>query len=340
MKKKNLFLVAGGSGGHILPALQLGKKWKEKNLDGKIIFVSNNSNLEKKILENNNFLDKIIYLNFKNVPGKKFWLYPVFLYFLILTFFKNFYYLTKFKPKEIISTGGYFAIPTCILSRLFKTKINLYELNFMPGKAIKFLSSFADNIFIVFEQTRVFFKKESHKCLLCNYPIRFELKDKIFDKNLILKKLNFSSDKKTIFLLGGSQGSVYLNNLLKNSILNNLSNLKNKVQIIHQTGVFDKTDWQNFYKNLNIPAIIFSYKHEIKDYYLISDLVIARAGAGTLFELEFFQKKSFIIPLQTSYTDHQYDNAINISERNNELFIVKTEKEVCKSTNFFLENLF
>ncbi|MFA5075292.1 MAG: UDP-N-acetylglucosamine--N-acetylmuramyl-(pentapeptide) pyrophosphoryl-undecaprenol N-acetylglucosamine transferase [Candidatus Babeliales bacterium] len=338
MKKKILFLVAGGSGGHILPALQLGKEWKEKNLDGKIIFVSNNNNLEKKILENNNFLDKIIYLNFKNIPGKKLWLYPVFLYFLILTFFKNFYYLNKFKPEEIISTGGYFAIPICILAKLFKTKINLYELNFMPGKAIKFLSRFANNIFIVFEQTRIFFKKQSHKCLLCNYPIRFDLKDKIFDKNLILQKLKFSSDKKTIFLLGGSQGSVYLNNLLKDLILFD-KNLINKIQFIHQTGDFDKTDWHSFYKNLNIPAVVFSYNQNIKDYYLISDLVIARAGAGTLFELEFFQKKSLIIPLQTSYTDHQYDNAINISKRNNNLFIVKTEPEIKKDFNKFCNNL-
>ena len=339
-----LFLVAGGSGGHILPALQLGKKWLNQNPEGKIIFFCSNKKLDKEITRKNSFLDKIVGLKLQNFPGKKFWFYPQFLVQLMVAVFKSFYYLFTYKPSKILSTGGYIAVPLCVVARLFKTEIELYELNVVPGRAVKALLPFAQKIFITFENTKFFLRNRmrnfSHKCTQKNYPVRFAEQDKIFDKKMLIKEVNktygcdFSEDKKTIFLLGGSQGSVFLNDVFKSWLLKNKS-LLSKIQVIHQTGEADQVDWQKFYKQLGLPAVVFAYHEDIKDFYLLADLVISRAGAGTLFELEFFQKRSLIIPLKSAYTDHQVDNAFEMVQRNPDLFSSHDQDDIKRDFSVF-----
>jgi UDP-N-acetylglucosamine--N-acetylmuramyl-(pentapeptide) pyrophosphoryl-undecaprenol N-acetylglucosamine transferase len=325
---KTLFVVASGSGGHILPALVLAKKWYEKEC-GKVIFFTSNNKLDQNILSSNNFIYKTIYLNLSKFPGKRFWLYPKFFYQLFLSFIKSLYYSHKFNPQQTIGTGGYLSIPVCVASKIFKSFIEIYELNVIPGKAVLFLTKIVNKIAIVFKETKNHFKKNIHnKIVLKEYPLRYTQEDKIFNKQNLINKINkqegvsFSLDKKTIFLLGGSQGSMFLNNYLKKWLVNNQKELNN-IQIIHQTGNKDKTDWKSFYKNLNIQVIVFSYKQDLKDYYLIADQVLTRAGAGTLFELQFFKKKSIIFPLLTKTTSHQLDNAKIMVKNNKGLFEIK-----------------
>jgi len=347
-KKKTICLVAGSSGGHIIPALQLGQKWLQKNKSGRVIFFCSSKKLDKKILEKTSFLTKTINLNLDNFPGKKIWLYPKFLFQLLYSFFKSLFYLIKYRPHKTIGTGGYISIPVCIAAKLIRSKVELYELNVVPGKAIKALIPIANKIFITFEGSKLFFqhrmKDVSKRCELKNYPIRFEEKDKSFDKKVILSNINknfditFEENKKTIFLLGGSQGSLFLNNILKKWIEKNKSILQN-LQIIHQRGITDKTDWPSFYKNLALPAIVFSYDENIKDYYVISDLIICRAGAGTLFEIEFFKKQSLVIPLKSEQTDHQVDNALEMKHKNPELFTVQDQAVIIKDFSVFSDKV-
>lgn len=343
LNNKFLFVVASGSGGHILPALILAKNWQKDN-NGQVIFITGIKDLDKNILENNNFINKVIYLKLNNFPGKSLLKYPEFIWQFLVCFIKSYFLIKEYKNNNnitVITTGGYLAIPVCLAAKRHKQEVILHELNVVPGKAIKFLADLATKINIVFEQTRSYFsKKLNNKIFVTDYPLRYNLQDKIFDKQeLILKinklnNINFNINNKTILILGGSQGSVSLNNYFKNLLLqardnnnlnifiNNNINLNN-LNIIHQTGAQDNFNWVNFYKDLNIPAIVFAYKQDLKDYYLIADLVFARAGAGTLFELEFFGKKSLIFPLKTGYTSHQVDNARIMVERNKGLFEFK-----------------
>jgi UDP-N-acetylglucosamine--N-acetylmuramyl-(pentapeptide) pyrophosphoryl-undecaprenol N-acetylglucosamine transferase len=349
---KLLFLVAGGSGGHILPALLLGKKWLQENPNGKVVFFGSNKALDKKLTLKTDFLHSVVYLNLINMPGKKVWLYPIFFFQLMIAFFKSFFYLLKFKPNKVISTGGYISIPLCLVAKVFCSFVELHELNVIPGKAVKFLIPFANKIIITFESTKLFFKnylrRFVYKCELQDYPIRFEEKDKEFDKNSVFKKINetinhgvtyfFEAKRKTIFILGGSQGSIFLNELFQKWLEKN-KNLADKIQVIHQTGAQDKTDWFSFYKNLKCPAVIFTYDENIKNYYLISDLIVCRAGAGTLFELEFFKKRCLIIPLKTAQTDHQVDNALEMSLRNPDIFHVQDQDLIAKDFSLFEQKI-
>ena len=111
------------------------------------------------------------------------------------------------------------------------------------------------------------------------------------------------------------------------------------IQVIHQAGSYSTFDWPAFYANEKIPALAFSYDERIKDYYLISDLIICRAGAGTLFEIEFFEKTCLVIPLVAQTTNHQIANARAMQEKNSKLFHVLTQEEVTRKFDLFSDTI-
>ena len=354
--KPTLCLVAEGSAGHIRPALILGKNWKIKNPSGTIIFFGNRKKLDKKILSQyqnklqsqNEF--QVIELKLANVPGKKIWQYPLFLLQLTIAFCKSLYFLQKYKPSKITSTGGFLAIPICTAGTILKIPIELHELNVIPGKAIKALAFLASNIFITFKKSKSFFKGAqkdySHKCILENYPLRFRQQDKLFRKTKLIDAINklnsnnflFTTTRKTMFILGGSQGSIFINNLIKRWLQKHKLHINN-IQIIHQTGIQDQTDWHNFYYSLGIPALTFSYFQDIKNFYLLADFVICRGGAGTLFELEFFEKQSLIIPLKSKTTTHQIENSNEMVKQHPDLFALQDQEVISENFDIFEKQL-
>ncbi|HBS48423.1 TPA: hypothetical protein DEO28_00090 [Candidatus Dependentiae bacterium] len=356
--KKYLAIAAGGSGGHILPAFTLAKNWMLENSSGEIIFFGSAKKIDKKVTEEFKIQFIKIDLNLINFPGKKVWLYPKFCFQFLKTILKSRKILKTYKPTKIISTGGYLSIPVCIAAKYLKTPIEAYELNVVPGRATNFIAPFASKIFVVFEKCKELLtiknQKLENKIFLAPYPIRFNENDKSFDKNEFITLINkrfqskedvlstkahlklgcgnlevdpfypFDLKRKTLFVLGGSQGSSYLNDLFIKWLEKN-KEIQNKIQIIHQTGQGHDKLVASFYRSNEIPAIVFNYKDKLKDYFLLSDLVICRAGAGTIFELEFFNKKALIIPLQTKQTDHQIFNAKEMVKKHPNLFIIQQQ---------------
>ncbi len=309
--KIKIACVTGRSGGHIIPCLTLAKN----NPNTTVVFFSTNTTLDHQLLAQK--VDRHIPLTLGKVPYKKWWLFPVFAWQLAASFFTSLYHLYQHKPAKMISTGGYIAIPVCLAAKLLRIPIELYELNATPGKAVKFLAPLANKLFVCFEQTKKHFKKP---CIRTSYPVKFSESEKL-SQTQALKKLGFTPEKKTLLILGGSQGSVWLNTAIK-LWLRKSRHLYGTLQIIHQTGCSDPTDWQEIYNILHIPAHIFSYHDQLNLFYSAADLIVCRAGAGTLFEAAFFAKKAIVIPLKASTTSHQIDNARAIAEEYPELFTV------------------
>jgi len=326
-KANAVCFVAGRSGGHLIPALTLAKKLKDKNSKVDINFFTTNTRLDQKILNENNFIDTFIFLNLKNIPYKRLLRYPIFFTNLTISFFKSFFRFIKKRPQKVISMGGYISIPVCLAAFILRVPIELFELNSSPGKAIKFLSPFASTIYICFKKAAENLPKK--KCKLRDYPIRF-----------VPSQINVrdTKEKCTILVLGGSQGSIEINSLVKKWILKN-KQLNKQISIVHQTGANDTTDWRNFYNQLDIPAVSFDFKKNIKKYYHDSDIVICRAGAGTLFETVFFNKKCITIPLETSTTAHQVDNAREISKLYPKLVTMIRKETIDKNVDAFFDQL-
>lgn len=312
--------VAGHSGGHIIPCLTLAKQIKQAQPHTSILFFSSDGNVDTTILAGNDIIDHHIPLSLSH--KRSFINVPFIAVHLAFATLKSFYILLRHKPSRIASTGGIIAIPVCLAAWLLRIPIDLYELNAVPGKAIKLIAPISTTLYVCFSSTQRYFPRI--KSILTEYPIRFANKD---SNNPIA---SFSPQRITLFVQGGSQGSHYINQQIK-QLIASYPVLQNSIQIIHQTGADTSIDWHTFYQQYGIPAVTFAYEHEVAPYYHHADLIISRAGAGALFETAHFKKQCLMIPLETRHNTHQLDNARAMAAEHPELFtLIRQQDDVVK----------
>ena len=285
---KSICCATGKSGGHIIPNLTIAR---EKYPDAQILFFSNNSPLDYSLLK-----DGVAYhVPFRFLRTNTLLAKLLFPFGMIWASLRSIFYLIKYKPSVIISTGGIEAIPVCCAGWLLRIPIELYEVNALPGKAITLIAPLATTIFVCFKTTQTYFKNAQ----LTNYPIRFTTSQPIHIPH-------FNDQRKTILVLGGSQGSKRINDAIKKII--EIPEIARHIQIIHQYG-FDSRDWKTIYYNAGVPAVAFDFAKDIHNYYPLADTVICRSGAGSLFETAYFKKRCITIPLTHHAGGHQVANA-------------------------------
>jgi UDP-N-acetylglucosamine--N-acetylmuramyl-(pentapeptide) pyrophosphoryl-undecaprenol N-acetylglucosamine transferase len=324
-KHYTISFVAGHSGGHILPCLTLAQQIMHKHPDYQVLFFTTTMPLDKQLVTSASIVQHHVPLHIGKFPYKKLYKYPIFIWNFIRSSIQSYKQLKKHKPEAIITTGGYVALPVCLSAKILGIPIELYELNVVPGKTIKLLAPFAYKIWICFEQSLSYLPAQ--KCSLTSYPIKFFDTSKIMAQQEALQALHFSSDRKTILIVGGSQGSVFINSIIKEWVTAS-PHVHDKIQIIHHTGSLDDFNWKQFYTTCKIPALVFDYSDAIAQCYAAADLVMCRSGAGTLAEIRFFNKRCITIPLESATTMHQIDNAIAASQSNPELFTVFKQKDI------------
>jgi UDP-N-acetylglucosamine--N-acetylmuramyl-(pentapeptide) pyrophosphoryl-undecaprenol N-acetylglucosamine transferase len=308
-KSSVICYIAGHSGGHIIPCLTLAQQ--EKKSHHRILFISSTKPLDSYIIKQNATVD---YHHTLSIIQKRRWyLLPLLAISLGYAFLKSLFILLWYRPQRIISSGSIIAIPGCLAAWLLRIPIELFEVNAKPGKTIAFLAYIATRISVCFSQTKHYFPTVS--CLVQPYPIRFAQSEPI-----PTTLSHFDSHRFTIFIQGGSQGSATLNELMQYVIENN-SNILPHIQIIHQTGTHI-APLHTFYQEHKIPAYIFSFEHDVSQYYRKANLIICRAGAGTLFEVLHFEKRCLVIPLIAATTCHQLDNAYAMARAYPSLFQV------------------
>jgi len=335
-KTEWICFVAGQSAGHILPAQTIAKKRKEENPNLKTIFYSNHTPLDLKLLQNNPIVDQHYPLKLMQLPLRQFWKIPVFAWQLMCTFIQVLWQFKKIKPIEIISTGGLIAIPIALAGKLLGIPVFIYELNVIPGKATKLLARVANCIYICFDETAAYLPKKL--CQLKPYPTRFQQTDytlsKVTAKQMVCKtEKQLNQERRTVLVLGGSQGSQFINSFMHQ--ITNLLNL-NQFQIIHQTGQHDQNSIKQIYAEQNIPALVFSYESNLMPYYRAADLIICRAGAGTLAEVAPLDTPTICIPLETNYTDHQLNNARATAKKFRQIHVFR-QADLMQDQNQFTE---
>jgi UDP-N-acetylglucosamine--N-acetylmuramyl-(pentapeptide) pyrophosphoryl-undecaprenol N-acetylglucosamine transferase len=328
--------VAGKSGGHILPCITLAQQALHKHPHYEIMFFSTASDLDKQLINGNAIIKHYIPLNLETRHLKKILTLPLFMGNLLYSFVKSLYYLRKLNPEVVISTGGYISIPVCLAARMLRIPIELYELNAIPGKAVKFLAPFAYKVWICFEKSTAYLPAK--KCALTHYPIKFNETTQVATRQEALKSLNFSADRKTILILGGSQGSLFINAAIK-QMLERWPDANKSIQIIHQTGALDRTNWSTMYEELGVPSMVFGYSEALGNYYTVADLVICRSGAGTLAEVSFFNKKCITIPLETVTTNHQVDNALAAAQMRPDLFSILNQDDITQNNKLLFQTV-
>lgn len=218
-------------------------------------------------------------------------------FFILIGFFQSLYILKKFKAKILFSKGGFVSVPVAFAAWILRIPIVLHESDSRMGLANKIISKIAKKICVSFPNLL----KNNTLFELTGNPIRKSIKNG--NKEYGYKITNLTDKKPCILVWGGSQGSEEINNLIKKEF--NL--LKSKFQIIHITGVNKKTG----IKDENYAE--FEYiADDLKHIYAITDFVVSRAGANTVYELAYMKKPNILIPIQNS---DQINNAKYFEER-------------------------
>jgi len=310
---KNIIIAGGGTGGHISPAISIAKEMEK--LGYSLIYVGNKNSMEERIAKKNNF--KFYGINVQKLYRKltlKHILFPI---KLVLSIQKSIKIISDNKAVAFIGTGGFVSGPVGYAAKLMRIPIFLHEQNSFPGLTTRKLAKYAEAIFLGNKGATKYFK--DNELIVSGNPINSE--ESKLSKEEIFEKLKFNPDNKTIFMMGGSQGSKILNDMME-KILDNI--LNEDINIIWQVGKNNKNLAEKYSHKKNL--FVFDFSYDINQFYKIADLMVSRAGALTLTEIEFFKLPSILIPYSHAAGNHQYFNAKEMKEK--EISEIILEKEL------------
>ncbi len=216
--------------------------------------------------------------------------------------FESVYWVLKFRPAVIFCKGGYVAFPVAVGGWLAGVPVIEHESDLVPGLANRMAARFASKICVSFDKSAAHF--DSDKVVVTGNPVRAELASG--SRDAALKISGLSGSKPVLLVMGGSQGAIFVNEL----IWKNLDPLLAEFEIVHICGKGKKRDdlKRDGYFALEYAA------DEMKDFYALSDLVITRAGANSLAELEFLGLPAILIPLVKGSRGDQIGNAVAFAE--------------------------
>lgn len=307
-----ILLTGGGTGGHFYPLMAVAQELKRLGGNSlKIKYLGARHPLNRE-MEN-------IGIPTWTVASSKFRRYFSFLN--ILDFFKFFWSVSQsfiklfiLMPDLVFSKGGPGALPVILAARFYRIPVYIHESDAVPGLTNKISSRFAKKIFSSFETIKNYFP--TSKNILTGNPIRSDILELVEkeSRETAKAKLGIPPQNKLIFVLGGSQGAVRINDF----ILENIKEFAKMGWIFHQVGAKNIPYVEGVVKNLKIaaPDILGQYKwagflsaQEMSRALTAADMVITRAGASSIFEIAAFGKPSILIPLEGAAGDHQTENA-------------------------------
>ena len=289
---KKILISTGGSGGHVIPALNLYHHLK-KDFDVRIYtdvrgakFIP--SEVSKTIFEVKKFPEKI-------------YLLPLKIIFLIFSFIKSLFDLSVNKIDIIISTGGYMSLPTVLAGKLFNKKIYLFEPNSIIGRSNKFLLNFLNKIFCYDKNINGINKKYNNKIIEIP-PI---LNRCFYNQKQAIKT---ESDIFKILIIGGSQASLFFSKNLKNEIIELSS--KHKIEVYQQLSQgYDIKNYKTDYDKNNIKNNLFFFEENFLCKNSNFDIAISRSGASSLAEIAYLNIPFIAIPFPYATDNHQFLNA-------------------------------
>lgn len=309
---KKIVLSGGGTAGHVTPNIALIPSLLEK--DWEIHYLGMKSGFERDLLE------AIPGISFHPIDSGKLrryvdWKNLTDIFHILLGYFQARRLLKKIKPDIVFSKGGYVSVPVVIASSHLNIPVIIHESDLTPGLANRICVRYATKICTSFPETVARFPKE--KTIYTGSPVRSFIRNGNPDAGR--KFAGFTDRKPILLILGGSQGSVYLNQL----ILESLPVLTKNYQILLVSGHSNEIEIPFVGENYLIVGYL---KNEIADCIAMADIVISRAGANTLFELLTLQIPSILIPLTlNSSRGDQMDNARNF-EKHGFSIVLEQEK--------------
>lgn len=302
MRNIKVLIAAGGTGGHVYPAIAIADAIREQISDAEIKFVGTRNHMEWDAVPRAGYDITSIWISgFHRRLTLKNLLFPL---KLITSLFQSLKIVSGFQPDIVISCGGYAAGPVGWIAAKKGVPLVIQEQNSFPGVTNRLLGKNAALIFTAFKDAETYFPKGKIK--MAGNPTRKSLLNA--DKMQAYKTFGFQPDKQTLLVLGGSGGAKRINEAMAKHIekLHNEFNL----QIIWQCGhrYFDELKTRIHDRGFN-HLVLTDFLHNMPEAYAVADLVISRAGALSCSELALTGNASILVPSPNVAGDHQTKNA-------------------------------
>jgi len=306
-----IIISAGGTGGHIYPALAIINKFKEKEDKLDILYIGTHNRMEKDIipshgikyeaLEIYGFSKNNMLRNIKNIS-------------LISKAKKKCKTLMEdFKPDIVLGVGGYVTYPVVSMAKKLGIKTFIHEQNSLPGKSNKMLENGCDLVAVSFPKTLNSFDK-AKKVVYTGNPCG---ESAIVSQKMDKKKLGLTENKKLILMVAGSLGSETLNNKMKEFLLHSEGK---DYEIVYITG---KSHYETFIEGIEFSKSIkvLPYLDNLPSLMKSCDLIITRGGASTISEVLALELPAIYIPSPYVANNEQYYNTLEIVEQGAALMI-------------------
>ncbi len=310
-----VLIAAGGTAGHINPALAIASCIKENYPDAQIHFAGRKDGMEYKLVIKAGYPFHHIEVNGiqRSLTIKNIYRNVKALWYLALSGTKAKKIITDFKPDLVIGTGGYVSGPVVRAAAHMGVKTAIHEQNALPGVTNKLLAKDVDVVFTAVEAAKEKLG-EQQKTIVCGNPVRQAIANQ--DRASARKKLGLNDDEIMLLSFGGSLGARRINQVVADLCEWHLTNRKFKH--IHATGSYGVQLFKElsvekaYYGNANLD--VKEFIDDMATCLAAADLVICRAGALTLAEIAVQGKASILIPSPNVAENHQYFNALEFEK--------------------------
>ena len=321
-RKPKIIISGGGTGGHIFPAIAIADCLKKRFPQADILFIGAKNRMEMDRVPKAGYPIEGLWISgFKRELSLDNLSFP----FKLLSSMINARRIIKrFQPDVVIGVGGFASGPTMKTASSLGIPIVIQEQNSFPGVTNKLVAKKAEKICVAYNDMDRWFPKD--KIVLTGNPLRNNIKPLDDQKEECRKFFDLNPDKKTILLVGGSQGALGINKGIS-AMLDTFKN--NDYQMIWQTGThyYDKAveEVKNNGLQDRIKCTVFIDRMDMA--YAAADVVISRAGAMSISELSLLRKAVVFVPLPTAAEDHQTKNAMSLVKENAALMVKNSETE-------------
>ncbi len=295
-----VLFAGGGTGGHLFPAIAIARQVQRLMADAVIEFVGTRYGLEYRMKDDLGYPLRTV--SMRGLPRS---ISPALLAFpfrLIISVIQALAICRRFKPDIVVGTGGYVAAPALIAAALKNIPRAIQEQNSFPGLVTRKMARHVDIVFIAYRRSESYLPAGTSIKSIGN-PIRRELTEG--NRDAAIAHFNLDPNRKTILILGGSQGARRINE----AILQSIDHLDDRIQLLWQCGKRDYKDVAGRLDNKDIAVSLFPFSNNMELVYAAADLAIARAGALTIAELMACGIPAIFVPFPFAAADHQTHNA-------------------------------
>jgi len=293
-----ILIMAGGTGGHVFPALAVADELRDQHID--VAWIGTNKGIETKLVPAAGFPLNFIKVQGLRGNGVAGWLMAPFK--LVKAVMEALRVIKQYKPDVVLGLGGFASGPGGVAAKLMGKPLIIHEQNAIPGLTNRLLAIVATRVLEGFPNS---FKTSQHALWVGN-PVRESIEMLPEPQQRLVEHKGAVH----ILVLGGSLGAKSLNSLLPQAF----SSIKQTIEIKHQCGVKHSENCKKNYKNADVDAEVLAFIDDMAEVYSWADLVICRAGALTIAEISAAGIGSLLVPYPYAVDDHQTRNASALVE--------------------------